>query len=368
MPELWPFEPQAELTERLRWNTDVRQSPDDEQRDSLSPTQQRLGYGFLMTAEELAVATGLIEDTPGHEWLVPLWHEVQQIGPVADTDTVIAVDTDAAFVGGGKAVIYDSWSSFTVVDIDTIGVGDITLTDPVGVAYASPVVAPVRTALAPGGLSFERQYHNQVAAQMTFVASDPDQTAASPFAPYLGLDVVTDVSLATSPLSGSVLWPNEVIDNGFGSIAVVNLRNILDSRYAMNWMDETLADKKRRREFLNHLRGRDRAFWLASRSREIRAAAPIGAFDGTLTIHPVLPDVTNYAGKHISIAGSIYREITGASVNGNLHNLSIAATGQAFTDPEICFLRRYRLDTDEIEITHSGERATANVPVVEVAE
>lgn len=368
MPDLWPFQPEGGITEQIDWLTDIRQSPQGEMRDSLAEPRQSLNHSFFWDGEEHAVALGLIEANPVGDWYLPLWTDITTGVDVLATDTVINCDTDGDYVAGGYAVIYLDRFTYVVVQIDAVNAGSITLTAQVGSAFTDAVVAPIRTAFSPNGFEFERRFHDFVVATMRFRIRDTSETAASPFSQYLGLEVITDVSLATSPLAGGIRQTVSIFDNGFGPVHVEPLRDVLENAYAMNFQDETLAARKRRREWLKAVRGRDTPFWLPSRSREMRLASPALSTDTVISIHPIFSDVTQYVGKHLSIAGTIYREITAAVENGPYHDLTIAAPGQALNDPEICILRKYRFDSDQVEINHiNAVRSSGQVVIREVA-
>ncbi len=358
--------PEHRIGEELVWVTDIQPTQTGEFRNSLSEGRQFLAKQYRMTANELVIAEGLIDANPAADWYVPLWFEESLGGTISPTDTTITCDTDGSYKAGGRAVIYQDRETFSVVEIDAVNAGSLGLTAAVGAAYTNPVIAPVVTGFAPAGLEFERRYHNDVVSSMRWWVRGRDETAASPFAQFNGLDVVSDISLAIQPISGGVRHEVEILDNGFGTIDITAIRDISEKAYGMNFQDEGLAAKKRRREWLNIVRGRDQAFYMATRSREILAASPIGATDNVISVKPALPNITDYIGRVISIGGSIYRTIADAVVNGANHDLTISPTSQAFTDPEICFLRKFRFDQDAIEIEHEGIRSFGQIVLKEV--
>lgn len=367
MPDLWPFEPEAGITEHLQWMTDVRQAASGEMRESLDEARQTLSYSFVWDAEELAIAQGLIESGPTADWYVPLWTDATPGVAVSSVDTSLAVDTDGDYVDGGQAVIWVDRSEYQVVTITTVGAGMINLDAAVGADFADAVVAPVRTASAPNGFEFVKEFASLINASIRFRVKDTSETATSPFSQYLGADVISDLSYARSSLGGAIRQQVSVVDIGYGGFEVVDMRDDLDHSFSLNWRDETLATKKRRREWLKAVRGRDAVFWLPSRSRDIRLAAPALATDTEISVYPIYADTAQYVGKHIAIDGAIFREITGAAPNGGVHDLTIAAPGVALTDPEISVMRLYRLGSDTVEINHeSNMRALGQVTINEV--
>lgn len=367
MPVLWPFDPEHEITERLNWFTDVQRTPDQEMSYAGREVRQAFTYQFQFNATEQTQAEGLIEANALGNWYVPIWTDMSRAGAVAATDTVINCDTDGAFEASGKVLLFQDRATYVLADIQTIGSGTITLTGQVGQSLTNPAVVPIRDGYTTEGLSSTRAFAGDVNSSLTLHIRTADDTETSPYATYLAEPVVADASYSSLPISARSYQAIDAVDGGLGTVVLEGSRNILDGLYGWSAQQETITDLKAWRRWLNYLRGRDGAFWLSRRSRDFVAQVPIGAADTTITIAPVYATLAEYVGRHISIGGTVFREITGAVANGNNVDIAIAATGQAFTDPEISLLKKFRLDSDTVEIAHAFSRAQSSLVIRETS-
>lgn len=369
MPDLWPFAPEEGIVEEFRWFTDVIQTSTAEDRYSLAEPRMSVGLAFVFTGESFAKASGLIEANPHGDWYLPDWVGATVSGGVTALDTTLTVNTDADYREGGLAVVWEAHDAFTIVTIDTVGSGVITLTGAVGAAYAAPIIAPVLQAYAPNGLEYSREYANRVTASMRFHVRETFSTEDNPYATYDGLSVLTERSLAVSPILGRIAKTVDVVDNGLGPVVVEPMRDVIENTYGFNFQDETITAKMDRRKWLNALRGRDMPFWMSSGAREIIAQAPISSGHTTITVRPIFATAAENVGRHLSIDGTIFREVTNAALVGSDHVLTLdSAVGADLTDPEIGILRKWRLDTDLIEVEHRGPRAFGAGTLKEVPE
>ena len=336
-------------------------------RDSIAPMRQQFQMEFVLTGEELAVALGLIRANPLGDWYLPAWTDAATPADVASAATTISCDTDGDYAVGESIVIWQDRSNYAIREVGSVGSGSIGITASAGADYTAAIVAPVKTAFAASGMDYQRVYHDLVRATMSFTVRSATQFSSNPFSAYDGFPVVTDLSFAKSPIAGRISQAAEYVDDGIGNASLVALRSVLDGVYGLNFEDDTQALRKRRRQWLGAVRGRDNPFWLPSRSREMRLASPVASAATTLPVVPIYATAAEYVGKHLCIGTDIYREVTAAVVNGANHDLTIAAPGRDLTDPEICVLELYRLDADQIEIAHqSNFRAFGQVAIREV--
>lgn len=368
MPDLWPFSPDHRITERLTWQTDVIKTATTEMRFAAREVRQELGFNFRFNATEATKAEGLIEANALGDWHVPLWHQVSRGGNVGSGDSVITCDTDGSFDATGKILIWQDLDNYVLADISSLGAGTVTITGTVGANLTNPAILPVRDGIAPAGLHTRRTFADEVDAAVNFVMRSADETAANPYGTYLSAPVVPDASKVVQALAGRIGQPQRAVGSGVGLLTVERTRDVLEGLYAWNHQDESLADRKTWRQWLNHLRGRDTEFWLSRRSRDFISAAPIAAIDTEITVAPVYTTLAEYIGRDISISDGtnfVYRNITNAVANGSNVDLSIAATGQAYTDPEISLLRKYRLGADAVTIQHTAERSFCDLIIEE---
>lgn len=354
MPDLWPFNPSDRVAEFLSWYTDINTSVSSEMRYAGRPVRQAFSYQTRLSATELSEAEGLFEQNAIGEWYVPLWSDHSRGGDVSSGDTVIPCDTDGSYEANGELLLWQDRANYVQKTISSIGVGTITLTATVGQNLTNPAIVPIRTGYCRAGLSHRRAFANDVFAECRFELRSADETQTSPYGTYLSLPVVTDQSYSVSPLTGRLWAQVAVLDDDIAPATLASPRDVLDGLYALNARQDTITQVRDWRRWLNYLRGRDGVFWLSRRSRDLIAQAPIGASDTVITVAPIYATLAEYVGKDISINGTYFRDITAAAANGANVDISITTLGVGLTDPEISFIRKYRLDTDLVEIAHDG--------------
>lgn len=371
MADLFPFTPLIDCKEAISWLTDVQRSSTLESPLALRTPRQSLSYRFLLVDQDLARLDGLIRDNPFGDWLVPVWPERTLLETdVLSTDTVVAADTSADYRVGGEVLLIENGGASVISEIQTVGAGSLTLAAAVGTDLIRPAVVPLRTGFAPQGAVIERQHHGLAIASMTFIIRDNLDIPESPFGQYLGHDVLTDPPVSVQPLSAALMQPTVLVDNGFGPIAVEPVRDVLDGRHMVSFLDRMPDEWWNRRKWLHALSGRYGHFWLPSWARELELTGPVLAASNSITVTPVLPNLSDYVGQHIIIndGAFLYREITSAIQSGQNHRLYMTPLGRDVPEAEVGFLRLVRLDADEIEVEYQAASfAAISLPVIEVA-
>lgn len=370
MPVLWPFRPVPASTETLAWETQVIKTPASERRISLRPARQAFNYSYLLRDAENAEAEWLVRTYPLGDWWVPLWFEASAAQAVDTAQTVFAVSTDAHYFAGGSLVVWASCDAATVCEIDSVAPGSVTLTAPVGTTYAKAVIMPVRTCWMDGGLRQSRiRERGLTDVAVTFQCRDVDAPEATPWAQYLDLDLVTKCG-TVEPLAAAVAPVFNTIDNGQGPVALEPQDEFIASRHTMSWRLQ--SNLWERREWLNYIRGRDRAFWLVDWQRDFILINPISAAAVTVTVKNLAPVAADLVGRSILFDDGTKtpRIITGASDSGANQVLTIAAIGRDIpTTAKVGLLRKVRLDSDVIELAHQhGFYTATRLPLVEVPE
>lgn len=378
MPDFWPFVPLIEGTvEKLSWLTDVRQTVAGEMRDSLRDARQRFIFSFNLDDTERAEAIEIASKNMLGDFEVPDWPSKTLLdGSVLDSDTVIAVDTNADYRTGGRAVIYKSRTEYALVEIAAVAVGQITLSAPVGVtltgsARAPLAVAPLRTAYLVGGLTESKFFRGRTVAAAEFECRDGVDIGENNYVTLGSYPVLTDPSVVVTPLDGAVARAVDYVDSGLGTVVGMPVRNVVISRETISFIDQGLSARWSRRRFLHYLRGRDGAFWLPSWSRDLEMALQWSSAGNFMTVAPLLADVADYVGRRIQVddGAFIHREVTSAIVSGNNHRLYMSPPGRDVpTTAVVSFLGLRRLDADVLELQHSAaDICRVNVAVREVS-
>ncbi len=186
-----------------------------------------------------------------------------------------------------------------------------------------------------------------------------------------GLDVLTEPSLTTTPLSETIGQAQDFVDTGLGPIAVEPALGFLQRRSALAFRDVTHAARWRRRVWLHGLRGRQRAFWLPTWGRDLTLAAPVVAADTALIVTSDA-DPVRLVGRSLMIElpdGPLFRRITAAGFDALGCRLTIAAPGVALPlGTPLHWLTKVRLDADRIDLRHLAARTELSLPVIEVPE
>lgn len=191
MAEVWPYVPLSDMEERLSWLTAVHPREDDTSRWSLRQARQELVYSYAFEQVEWETAKALWVSNVLGVWRVPCWAEATRDVAVSSSDTVLTVSTYAEYFAGGLAIVWGGCDTYTVVTVDSVGDGEITLTAPVGTDYAAAVVMPLRNCICRGGMQTTRRKGDTYGATIVFEATDnPDLTQLfEPLQIQIALDV-----------------------------------------------------------------------------------------------------------------------------------------------------------------------------------
>ncbi|MCF6271633.1 MAG: hypothetical protein L3J37_00365 [Rhodobacteraceae bacterium] len=366
---IWPFTPLVSVTETLTWNTNVLRSRTSEDALSLRIPRQGFSYTFSFDNQQMAMAEGLYRANPTGDWLLPVWPERSLVAALAPGDTAVAVNTAGDYRVGGRAVALHGQDRATELEIAAVNSGSIDLVAPIAENLLLAAVAPLRVGFCAAGMNISRQYLGRTIVTMVFEIRDNLELPKTPFSEYLGLDVLSDPSLTVQALSGIVVMPTTVIDNGFGPVVLESNRDIIRGRHNAQFIDAKPETRWRRKKWLFHLNGRQRHFWLPTWADDMQLAGSVSALSNSITVTPVLPNISDYVGRHIMIeaAPAIFRQVTSAVVSGANHRLYMSPLGVDLPTARVGFLSKVRLDADTVQIDHeAGMHSRTNLQLVEV--
>jgi len=186
---------------------------------------------------------------------------------------------------------------------------------------------------------------------------------------YLGRDVLVDPTVLQQPLRDTIGQTVEMVDNGFGPVAIEPKRAYLQLRSTISFSDYGAAHRWSRRRWLHGLRGRQRSFWLPTWGRELLLQADVETGDDFLIV-AAGPDLSTWISRHIMFdlpTGGVFRQITAASFDALGHRLTIAPLDvDVPSGTPVHVLTKMRLDTDRIELEHSATRTDVSATVIEV--
>jgi hypothetical protein len=383
MPTLWPHVPTL-VAETLEFATDVRQAYNGEFRDSLKKATQKLQLDYVLREAEAARMEGLFRSAPLGQWYVPIWPDATRfVGTVsAGASSIAGIEGDADYRAGGKAVILDSDQKAEVIDVLNVSGSTLNVDGTVAASYTGTennplIIAPVRTCIAPTGLSLSVRI-GVTDASIVFISIEPADLADTGLFPTLGsYDVVNDPSFVNTPLDGSITQELDFIDNGFGAYALESIEQYKRRRSSLALYDVSYADRWARRKWLHRIRGRDRPFWLPTWKNDLRVTTQAGAGASTLVVAKTTTLASDLIGKGVYIdapAGAIARTIVNATIGSTTNTLTLNATHGILVPvtSRVSLMPLVRFDTDVIELEHINSRdgfiTSFNATVVEVLQ
>ena len=299
---MWPFSPLAPTVERLSFLTNVMETPLGERRVSVRGARSEFDHRYLFDEEMDARAYHLFRSNPLGEWQVPVWTEYTHF--------------DTPLVAGSNCYM-------------------------------------------PNGLGGSRRFKGLTERACSFVTFDQRSPAASPFSTLSGLDVVTDPTVTVAPLVDTLYQAATYIDNGSGLVTIEPQRDFIEGMAGLSFLDKTPAERWRRKRWFHHVRGKEKAFWVPSWTRDYTLSIPIISAAVTLDILPLPGDPESLIGRGVAIYGSNthYRVIQDAFETSGIWRLAFSGSlGETIPiSAQVSRLGKYRLDTDEIELSQLGE-------------
>lgn len=314
MPEAWPWRPLEPARERLEFRTAILPGRGGEQRQALRHVPREvLTMSYRLDAAERAEAVQRIRRGRLGDWTVDVWPRVDAEGTVPQRTGRMTADPQIARQRRGRSVVTVEW---------------------------------------------------------TLDASTAEDEAESPFAAYLGADVVTDRTVLRSPAEEAVTQVFVAVDAGVGPTALEPARTFVQERQIVAFVDHGIAARARRRKWLWSLQGRRQAFWLPSWGGELVPTEETASGGTTLTVSAVGAPA-DLVDRHIMLdlaGGPVFRQITAASdAGGGATALTIAAPGATVPVGALVHLMALvRLDEDAVELVFTTTRTEMRAAVLEV--
>lgn len=377
MPETWQYFPQG-LSETLEFETDVRQAPGGEWRDSLKDATQFFNTFHVMGAAKAEAALERVRLNSFGDWYFPDWaNQTRVLSTLASTTTVLNVANTDAYVVGQKVLVALDDDTWEQREVASKGVGTVTLTSGLvgsygGNAVRPAVIVPLVLCIAPNGAEFQA-YFGANDINMTFMSMEPQDLSGNAYPLYLGLPVVTDGAVLFSPLAGTVSQAIDLTQSKFGAYEQQEAELYVRRRGSVSWFDKGVSAMWTRRQFLHFLRGRDGEFWLPTGRNDMKLSAAIDAADLSISVKGVLSDAL-VVDKHIVVhenGNTVCKQVAAALTTGGVQELEITATGVDFSaNATVSFVTKSRLDTDSMEVVYSfvagGLASTCAVATIEV--
>lgn len=369
---LWPFPPtwSYPVLESLEWKSRVGRAYDGtEQRASLRhQARRRLNYTFSVMRDETQRFDNLTWGWQNRPFAVPFWQYKRELtGPVTAGDATVPVDTsDVGFAASNLAVIYESPSSFEVVEIDSVASNQLALARPAqGTWPAGTAIYPASVSAVEGNIAATRLTDNTLTGSVRFLSHpstvDPfTPTAAAP-ATYNGYELLLEKPNWSGGLSADREYKTAMYDNPIGVInwTVTEQTPILTRAY--RWLLKSRAEVRAFREFLQRRKGMFNACYIPTWHRDFTLLEPIGASDTSMIVsdYQYAKMVGGDPAKgHLYIRGrdglNYARPISGVTQGVGSVTISFAtALGKSYTPADLLAIHSlmlWRLASDEVQI------------------
>lgn len=361
---LWPFIP-TQISETLKYYTDVRMARSAEYRDSLHNATQVLTYSYVSPS---SVTQSRLEQTFKNNiagnWEVPIWHFATEYpSGLAYGETTFLVE-DADFRVGGQALVYEDASNYEVINIETYTGGYLALPadEFLSQSYGPGVwIVPLVPAIVPGGMSRSLRI-GTVNFGLTFYVTLGEDLAAANY-PLRGVyDIISESPSMVSDLDGGLSQDLDFIDNGFGAFALVTNETYTRWRGTLAFTDVQRSTRWARRQHLDRCRGKDRPFFLPTFQEDLTLNT--SATSGATTVSIVATEVVDAAsliGRYVYIERSGVQRVARISNVGGSGPYTLTldvATGVSLpAGHKLSFahLVRYDTDTFDIQTTRSSD-------------
>lgn len=374
MPAIWPFQIREQLLDASEWKTDIIPTYNGEQRLAMRHApRETLIYSHTLTQQAYQGARALVRADPTAQFQIPDWRHFVKVDAVAAGSNVFVDYGEpwAELADGDTVLIWQGPTQYEQATIAAVDSADgLTLASVAG-NYVAPYIMPLRAAIAPDGLQSDRSAGPVVQSQIEFLLTDSRDQGHNPYPLYLTYPVITDCPvIASGSFAEPLAHDLDVFDPIIGYPDLTLTRAPSVEQFAIRWHVITRADIYRLRRFFHYCRGKWKAFWLPSFTRDLQLVANIGAASTTMTVKA--PGGITDLGMDIfdlDIDGRYYRRITSYSVSGSnlILHFSGALGSTIKTDARISFLRKLRFDADRLLFTHQAKSgAFVQVPCVEV--
>lgn len=289
---LWPVPPTwvSAVRERLEWQTSVVRSrySGRGQKRQLRRSPRRF-FELTCTAQHAnrrALDT-LLQARGVHTWQLPIYHDVQLLGPLnSGVSTVPCTTTGYEFVGAGKALLWRALNDWEIVTINTVGGSQLNLSAPTTRAWPKATrLYPLRTAVLDE-LPAESSYSDaRGTRQVQFrLLGANDATATAPAASYLGYPVLEEPPEWSGDLETLFNRQIERVDNDTGAVALLDQPGRPFREAQCRWLLGNRTRHTQIRALLHWLRGQQATLWVPTWHSDLLLAADIGAGDNSIAV------------------------------------------------------------------------------------
>lgn len=363
---IWPWRPQAGLTEALEWKTDVLVANDgSEQRAGLrvAPRQSFEASILLSDSAQISLAQALINYGQGLEWKWPCWHEATRLPSAlsAGAASILLDTTTSDYRDDSQAVIWASADSYEVVDISTVSDTGLTLAYPTESTWpAGTEIMPLRAAILSGSARRDDYPAGRMGWTVTMAVTDNIalSTSASVLQ-YLNQDVLDQPWLFPGEtVQRDLSRELDTLDPETGAWATYQRGEYPAQAVQQKWYLKNRAQSWAFRTWLHRRFGRAVPCWVPSWTADLHLTSTPGVASTTIQTadtHWRDYGVTNPAMQHVAIMGNdgsiTCRQITGGASGGTgVEVLTLNGAVGTSSIKRISFFGLHRLYADRVEL------------------
>ena len=372
---IWTFAHnwQTGLRERLGWLTNVISSQTGvEQRRALRVGARRhFEVSGLLEGRDRRLFDMAVFDWGSRLWSLPMYHDVQWIGPLQAEDLEIPCETEnrELVVDGLVLLQGENAKHHEVVTVREIHPDRIVARQPLEYDWpAGTKLYPMKTAQLVEPPEVPRRNDNQVAFNAEFYLVEPyqdDRTINLPT--YRGWPVLERQPQESGDLTSSFHRLRQFLDNQVGKPLSIDTAERAFPVMQQLWWMYGLQERSDFRGLLNLLNGRQKALWVPTWSSDVIIVSSVNIGLDTVDIEHM-----NYSRHGLLQAGRrdirvalrdgqvFYARVVGAAeVDDETERLQFESGLPAAFDPEDVYLVSWmvlsRCEQDEFEISHMAD-------------
>jgi len=371
---LWPVPPNwvVAVRERLEWRTSVVRSrySGRQQKRALRRSPRRY-FELSCTAQHASrrALDNLLQARGVETWQLPIYHDVQLVGPIASGASVVPCATSGyEFAAGGQAVLWRGLNTWEIVGINTVGGAQLNLSAPTTQSW--PVgtrLYPLRQAVLEE-LPSEASYSDaRGTRRVNFrLLGANDATATAPAATYLGYPVLEQSPEWSADIETLFARDIDRLDNDTGAVTLIDEPGRPFREAQCRWLLGNRARHGQIRALLHWLRGQQATLWVPTWHSDLQLAADIGAADTAISVDWAGYSLygalaANWRDIRIELLGGTvyYRRLTSVLDQGATEALGIGtALGVAVPRAKvrrISFMVLAEQASDAVELEHATD-------------
>lgn len=383
---VFPYVPESEIVETLRFSTSIMRSVKGVQENRLAnmlvPEQQfRYNIAFNATSDRQRIEN-LLFNNHARAVGVPIWWEKMKVtAPIAVNDFTINVETtNFRDIRVGEPIfIYRTVTDFESLIVDSFTASTITFTTQFTKSFdANTGVYPVREAFISTNVNDRKEIVNRQTLEVNFrVRNNISLASAAQYTQYKGKPVVDEANVGQQ-FAGAFNRRMQVVDSGRGAFTQFAVEDRDQQVLNRGWYTRDHSELWKLRGLFHYLRGQQVSFWQPSFVNDLTLAADVSSSDVVLQVENVgYADFVQTRAPRNNIlirrkdgtkfGQQFLREITASAVAADTtkEDLTIdTSLGVNVTQEEIErieYLFSVRLNTDTVRITHKDNLGQATV-------